>query len=163
MIGRLKDLRGDLMLASQNIPQADRVALRAANKDVFDLTSARVFLDDTQYQRRVVDLLKEYYPNRKAPNAAIKVYTVVHTMLLALTHLHTLWRKNVCPSDVEVEEAERWAKKLGHCWKLMGWKTTVWVHWTVCHSGWFVRKYRTMYFFSLVPTERRNSAYEVRI
>ena len=89
MIGRLKDVWGDLMQASQNIPQADRVALRPRKKDAFDLTSARVFLDDTQYQQRVVDPLKEYYPNRKAPYGAIKVYTVVHTMLLALTHLHT--------------------------------------------------------------------------
>ena len=116
--GRLKDVWGDLMQASQNIPQADRVALRPTKKDAFDLTSARVFLDDTQYRQRVVDLLKEYYPNRKAPNGALKVYTVVHTMLLALTHLHTLWRTKVYFSDVEVKEAERWAKKLGQCWKL---------------------------------------------
>ena len=45
----------------------------------------------------------------------------------------------------------------------MGWKATVWVHWTVCQSGWFVQNYRTMYFFSFVPTERRNSAYKVHI
>ena len=108
------------MQASQNIPQADRVALRPTKKDAFDLTSARVFLDDTQYQHRVVDLLKEYYPDCSAPNGAIKVYTVVHTILLALSHLHTLWRKKAYLSDVEVEEAERWAKKTGECWKLMG-------------------------------------------
>ena len=54
------------MQASQNIPQADRVALRPTKKDAFDLTSARVFLNDTQYQQRVVDLLKEYYPNCRA-------------------------------------------------------------------------------------------------
>ena len=85
----------------------------------------------------------------------------MHTMLLALTHLHTWWRKKVYLRDIEVEEAERRVKKLGQCWKLMGWKATVWVHWTVCHSGWFVRKYHTMYFFSSVPTERKNSAYKV--
>ena len=163
VIGRLKDVSGDLMQASQNIPQADRVALRPTKKDAFDLTSARVFLDDTQYQHRVVDLLKEYYPHHRAPNGATKVYTVVHTILLALAQFRTLWRKKAYLSDVEVEESERWAKKLGECWKLMGWKTTVWVHWTVCHRGWFVRKHRTMYFFSSVPTERRNSAYKVHI
>ena len=123
------------MQASQNIPQADRVALHATKKDAFDLTSARVFLDDTQYQHRVGDLVKEYYPDRRAPNGAIKVYTVVHTILLALTNLHTLWRKKAYVSDVEVEEAERWAKKLGESWKLMGWKATVWVHWTVAIVG----------------------------
>ena len=114
MIGRLKDVWGKLIQASQNIPQADRVALCPTKKDDFDLTSAHVFLDDTQYQQRVVDLVKEYYPNRKAPNGAIKVYIVVHTMLLALTHLHTLWRKKLYLSDVEVEEAKRWAKKMGN-------------------------------------------------
>ena len=45
----------------------------------------------------------------------------------------------------------------------MGWKATVWVHRTVCHSGWSVRKYRTMYFFTSVWTERRNSSYKVHI
>ena len=147
VIGRLKDVWRDLMQASQNIPQADRVGLRPTKKDAFDLTSARVFLDDTQYQHRVVDLLKEYHPNTRAPNGAIKVYTAVHTIWRTLTHLHTLWRKKAYLSVIEVEEANRWAKKLGDRWKLMGWKATVWVHWTVCHSGWFVRKYRTMSFF----------------
>ena len=122
MIGLLKDVWGDLMPASQKIPQADHVALRPTKKDVFDLTSARVFLGDKQYRQRVVDLLKEYYPNRKAPNGAIKVYTVVPSMLLALTHLHTLWGQNVYLTDVEGQEAERWAKDLGQCWKLMAWK-----------------------------------------
>ena len=135
MIGRLKDVWGYLMQASQNIPQADRVALCPTNKDAFDLTSAHVFPDDTQHQQRVVDLLKEYYPSRKAPSGATKVYTVVHTMLLALTHLHTLWRKKVYLSDVEVEEAKRWAKNLWQRCKLMGWKATVWLHCMVCHSG----------------------------
>ena len=120
MIGRLKDAWGNLIQASQNILQADRVALRPTKKDTLDLTSARVFLDDTQYQQRVVNLLKEYYPNGRAPNGAIKVYTVMHTMLLALTQLHTLWRRKVYLSDVQVEEAERWAKKLGVFWKLRG-------------------------------------------
>ena len=160
VIVRLKDVPSELMQASQNIPQADRVALRPTKKDAFDPTSAGVFLDDTKYQRTVVELLKGYYPNGKG---AIKVYSVVHTMLLALTHPHTLWRKKVYLSDVEVEEAEIRAKKLGQCWKLMGSKATVWVHWAVCHSGWFVWKYRTMCFFSSVPTERRNLAYKVHI
>ena len=47
VIGRLKDVWGDLMQASQNIPQGDRVALCLTKKDAFDLSSARVFVDDT--------------------------------------------------------------------------------------------------------------------
>ena len=49
VIHRRKDVWGDLMQASQNTPHADRVALRPTKKDAFDLTSACVFLDDTQY------------------------------------------------------------------------------------------------------------------
>ena len=103
MIGHLKDVWGDLMQGSHNIPREDSVALRPTKKDAFDLTFACVFRDDTQYQHRVVDLLKECYPDRRAPNGALKVYTVVHTILLALTHLHTLCRKKAYLSDVEVE------------------------------------------------------------
>ena len=159
MIGRLKDVWGALMQASQNIPQVNRLALCPTKKIAFDLTSACVFLNDTQYQQRVVDLLKEYCPNRMAPNGAIKVYTVVHTMLLALTYPHTLWKKNVHLSYVEVEESGRWAKTLGQCGKLMGWNATIWVHWMVCLGERFVRNHRTMYLLSLVLTERRNPAY----
>ena len=42
-------------------------------------------------------------------------------------------------------------------------KAAILVHWTACHSGWFVRKYRTMYFCSSVRTERRTSACKVHI
>ena len=59
VIGHLMDVWGDLMQASQNIPQVDRVAFRPTKKDTFDLTSALLFLDDTQYQQRVVDQLKK--------------------------------------------------------------------------------------------------------
>ena len=48
VLGRLKDVSGDLMQASQNISQADRVAVRPTKKGAFDLTCARVFLDNTQ-------------------------------------------------------------------------------------------------------------------
>ena len=46
VIGRVKDVWGDLMQASENIPKADRVAFRPTKNDTFDLTAARVFLDD---------------------------------------------------------------------------------------------------------------------
>ena len=112
VIGRLKDVWGDCMHASNNIRQADRVALRPTKKDAFDLTFACVFIDDTQ---RIVGLLNDYYGNRKASNGAIKVYIVVHTMLLALGHFHTLWRTKDCYLDVGVEKTERWAQTLGQC------------------------------------------------
>ena len=88
--------------------------------------------------------------------------TTFMAMLLALTHLHTLWRKKVYLSDVEVEEAERWAKIFGAMLEVDGVEGNS-MGALDSASGWFVRKYRTMYFFRSVPTERRNSACKVHI
>ena len=51
------------MQEATNVPLADRVVLRPQQKDTFDLTSARIFLETPEYQKRVVHSLKEFYPN----------------------------------------------------------------------------------------------------
>ena len=93
----------------------------------------------------MVELLKEFYPNRSVENKNLRVYTIVFSMLKSVVQLHTVWRQKTWLGD---EQAEQAAKQLGHCWNLMGWKQTLWVHWTVAHSTWFLRKYRTMYIIS---------------
>ena len=160
IIGRMQEVWSQLMQEAANVPVTERVALRPQKKDTFDLTSARSFIENREYQRKVVELLKEFYPNLSIENRNLRVYTVVFSMLNSVVQLHTVWRQKTWPTDEEVSQAEQAAKRLGHCWNLMGWKPTLWVHWTVAHRTWFLRKYRTMYMFCSVPTERRNSPFK---
>ena len=59
-------------------------------KDMFDLTSARIFLEKPEYQKRVVELLKEFYPNRivegnnvKTPTRAL-FFSILHRCIFVL-------------------------------------------------------------------------------
>ena len=42
----------------------------------------------------------------------------------------------------------------------MGWAPTVWVHWVVAHSGYFLQLYHNLAQFSSVPTERRHQGFK---
>ena len=64
VIGCMQEVSSDIMQEGTNVPLADRVALRPQKKDTFDLTSAGIFLEKPEYQKGVVELLKEFYPNR---------------------------------------------------------------------------------------------------
>ena len=81
----------------------------------FDLTSARLFIENREYQRKVVELLKQFYPNRSVENKNLRVYTVVFSMLNSVVQLHMVWRKKTWLNAKEVSQAEQAAKQLGHC------------------------------------------------
>ena len=55
----MQEVWSDIMQAA-NVPLADRVALQPQKKDTVDLTSARIFLEKPEYQKRVVELLLEF-------------------------------------------------------------------------------------------------------
>ena len=82
-------------------------------KDTFDLTSASIFLEKPEYQKRVVELLKEFYPNRTVEGKNVKVCTFVFSIIRSVADRHRLWRKKTLLSDAEVACADQAAKQLG--------------------------------------------------
>ena len=98
--------------------------------------SARIFLEKPQYQKRVVELLKEFYPNHTVERKNVKVYTIVISIIRSVADLHGLWRKKTFLKHAEVACADQAAKQLGVCWSLMKWKPTLWLLWTVAHGAW---------------------------
>ena len=78
------------MQEAADVPLTERVALRPQKKDTFDLTSARLFIENREYQRKVVELLKQFYPNRSVEDKNLRVYTVVFSMLNSVVQLHTV-------------------------------------------------------------------------
>ena len=45
-------------------------------------------------------------------------------------------------------------------WGDLGWKVSMWVHWTCAHSPYFPQAYRNIYIFSRIPSEKRNSPFK---
>ena len=91
------------------------------------------------------------------------MHTIVFGIIRNVCDLHALWRKKACLSDVEVACVDQAAKQLGVCWPLGKWKPTFWLHCTVAHNAWFLRKYRSMYMFGSVPTERQHSPFKTHL
>ena len=120
IIGRMQEVWSQLMQEAANVPPIKRVALQPQKKDTFDLRSPRLLTENREYQRKVVELLKEFYPNCSVENKNLRVYTVVFSMLNSVVQLHTVWRQKTWLIDEEVSQVEQAAKQLGHCWNLMG-------------------------------------------
>ena len=139
-----------------NVVLADRVAL-SQKKDTFDLTSARIFSEKPEYQKRVVELFNEFYPNSTVEGENGKEHTTLFSIIRRVADVHGLWRKKTFLSDTKVACADHAAKQLGMCRSLMKWKPTLWLHWTVAHGAWVLRKYSSTYMFASIPTERQNS------
>lgn len=162
-VGALQDLWGEFSQEAKRIPVSERVAQRPTSEKQFDLTSARMFLENSTWQMKLVNTLREYYPDRTVEGGKLKVYTVIQSLLFSVARLHKIWRTKTLLTPEEVDMAEAAAKKVGECWKALQWRATTWVHWTVAHSAFYTRKYRTIYFFSSIPTEYRNSAFKVEL
>ena len=37
-------------------------------------------------------------------------------------------------------------------WGKVGWKFSTWVHWTCAHAPFFMKEYKNLYIFSLIPS-----------
>ena len=72
-----------------------------------------------QSTRSVLELLKEFYPNRTDKGKNVKVYTVVFSIIKSVAKLPTWWRKKAFLSDAEVACADQVANQLGVCWHPM--------------------------------------------
>ena len=93
MIGRIHNVWSDIMQEAANAPLANRVALGPQEKCTFDHTLARIFLKTAEYEKRVVESLKEFYPNRTVKGKIFKVYIAVFSIIRSVANLHGLWRK----------------------------------------------------------------------
>ena len=94
---------------------AQQVALRPQSKDTFDRTSAAICLEKPEYQKGVLELLKEFCPTCTVEGKNVKVYTVVFSIIRCVAHLHGLWREMTFFRDTEVACADEAAKQLGVC------------------------------------------------
>ena len=132
--------------------------MRPTKDGQFDITSSRSFLMNPIWQQRVVDLIHEFYPQKRIQGHPYYVHTVLHALITCVAKLQTLWHYKAWLADAQVEEGKAAAARLGQFWEMLRWKPTVWV---VAHSGFYMERYRSIYLFGSIPTQFRNSRFKV--
>ena len=91
------------------------------------------------------------------------VHTVLHALMTCAAKLQTLWHYKAWLTDAQVEERKAAATRLGQLSDMLRLKPTVWVHGAVTHSRFYMERYRSIYLFSRIPTEFRNSRFKVEL
>ena len=70
--------------------------------------------------------------------------------------LHSLWRQKAPLTSAELTQHRECARIMGDAWVRMKFKSATWIHWVVAHSTYFATRYKSIYLFSSIPTERKN-------
>ena len=91
------------------------------------------------------------------------MHTVLHALMTCVAKLQALWHYKAWLTDAQVEEGKAAAARLRQVWEMLRWKPTVWVHWAAAHSGFYMERYRSIYLFSNISTEVRNSGFKVEL
>ena len=63
-------------------------------------------------------------------------------------------------SDASLAAAKEVQQTFAQEWEKTGWVPGTWVHWAACHSSVFLSRYRSLYMFSTIPAEKKNSAFK---
>ena len=80
-------------------------------------------------------------------NMAVKPARVLAIILLNLRAIHAVWRMKTFAKDDTLARYEQHVGKFAQAWNVLGWKGTVWVHWTIAHSACLLHKHRSLYIF----------------
>ena len=143
----------------KGIPEAERIAPRRAKEGSFDLTSANAFMANPQWADNIVTIAKARTGNVETPAGPL-VWVVLRTLLHHFAHIHRFWRQKEFFIDSDVAMYTNAVDRFREAWEDLGWKVSMWVHWTYAHSPYFAEAYRNIYTFSSIPSEKRNSPFK---
>ena len=88
---------------------------------------------------------------RTAPPSA-----VLQVLLFNLRQVHAIWRQKEFVSDATLAAYASQVEKFAAAWNAFLWKGTVWVHWVIAHSTFLLRRHRSLYIFTSIPTEHKH-------
>ena len=144
------------------LPIDQRVAPRPAKAGTLDLTASRQFIDDVHWHGRLEGIVKKHCPDGKLPfgERPLLVTAILRILLRSLKLAHGFWHSKV---ELTLEDVTRYdlsIDQFAKCWHAFKWKPSVWVHWMVAHSGYYIHKHRSLYFFSSIPCEHRHQGFK---
>ena len=122
-------------------------------------SSAKLFRKASDLQEKPVLIVREDFGGMQANGVA--AWALIKVLLASFSSMYALWRKKSRLTDIEVAQCKDCAAKMGWCWLRLGSRPSPWVHWCVAHSRSFVAKYRSLYLFSSVLSEKRNRRFKV--
>ena len=162
-VRQLKEFIQTVQMQAQGLPAAAKPVARPSVLGTFDLTAGNLFASTPTLHDSLIGLVQSHFPDRVLNvRGAQKVssHAVLRTMLRALMALHSVWIQKTFTPPNGVSLYQQDLQRFCICWHAFQWKPTVWVHWIVCHSLFFLRAYGTLYAFSSIPTEKRHQTFK---
>jgi hypothetical protein len=167
--GAVKDVIIQARQDVAKVPIAERIAPRPTKADSLDMTASQVFLRDTRFHQRLVSIAREY-ANQSAWPCLVQVgarrmgaWVALQCLFHDLGEMFRVWSAKHWLSDEEVTKYAKYCRRFGEVWVGFGWKPTTWVHWAVAHSTFLVDRWRSIYVFCSIPTERRHCGFKMDI
>ena len=90
----------------------------------------------------------------------VLVIAVLRILFRALKTVYHFWRLKTYLSDEELLVYEQSVVQIQHCWHAFKWKPSVWVHWLVAHSNFYMKTHRSIYLFSSIPSEHKHQHFK---
>lgn len=165
LVSAIKDLIRTVTLDASHIPSDMRLAPRPTTEGKLDLTAARVFLRAPTRHAQLVRVLADHAKDAfvSVGDARVPFHIVVHRILASLSYIHKIWAEKEGLTPAQVTAYGVAVGNFVRDWKALGWRVTVWVHWLGVHSTAVAKRWGTFYFFSSIPTERRNVEFKMDI
>ena len=153
----------DVQLQARQLPAANQVAPRPSNLGTLDLSGARLFAKDTAWHTQLLTLFSGEAKEVRVTlpcGREILALAALRALLRSFHIIHGVWRQVDPVLPTVLNGYTEAIDTFSSCWRAFHWKPTVWVHWMVCHSAFFLRTYGNLSWFSSVPTERRHQGFK---
>ena len=143
-----------MLWQSQALQVEEDVRVRKSNLTTMDMTGARWFISKPELHAQLTDIVRRHVPNLLVmlKGQEFLFSAAVRVLMMAFSKVYNIWRSQVMYTDAMVHEYRGAIDQFGSAWCALGWKPTVWVHWTVRHSGFFARTLRNFYLYSSIPS-----------
>ena len=123
-----------------------------------DITGARMFLEDQEGHRALVDLVATFSKEQKVrwDDRDVLYHIAIRITLRSMHAMYKIWTKRevLSPSDLSFYHDN--LSSFRQCWRSLAWNGTVWIHWVCAHSEYFLTKHLSWQCFTSVPTEMRH-------
>ena len=144
------------------IPIIDRMFTRYKKEGTMDLSQTRFFLTSATLLPNLIALIEKHQGTKKVVIGGKEVafHVPVRVLLTALKTLYHLWHQHSYLTDDQLTLYDSALDRFTKSWVALNWKPTIWVHWTVAHSSFYVHRLRSLYIFSSIPSEKRHQYFK---
>ena len=115
----------------------DRLAPRYTKPGTLDLTASRLFIEKVELHVELCAIVRAHAhtPLQWNTDRRIMPHAAVQMLLTSFRSIHACWRMSTPITPDQFREYQSHVVKFAQVWQVFHWKSTVWVHWTVAHSG----------------------------